>query len=67
MQCLHDQFTDMKSPFSQEYPFYVLIEIASKAGAVAEEGESGCSDLDRLFHLIEGAGELVKDGVVAQD
>ena len=58
------EFTpDAKSPFDKSHRFYVLIEIASKA--LSDESDDG--NLDRLFNLIEVAGDAVSDGVVAQD
>ena len=59
-----EQFSDHAvNPFQQEHPFYVLIEVASKS--LGEDEES--PNLDRLFNLIEHAGESITDGVVAQD
>ena len=59
-----EQFGDHAvDPFQQRHPFYVLIEVASKT--IGEDDES--PNLDRLFNLIEEAGETITDGVVAQD
>ena len=56
--------TIAKSPFAEEYPFYMLIEVASKQDPGSDNKNS---DLDRLFQLIESADSHILDGVVAQD
>ena len=68
-----DQFKDTRLPFNKNYPFYVLIEIASKENAASAAKEStddshtGGQDLDRLFKLFDTAESHIIDGVVAQD
>ena len=68
-----DQFKQTKLPFPKNYPFYVLIEIASKENAVSaaqestEDSHTGGQDLDRLFKLFDSAESHILDGVVAQD
>ena len=49
-----NQALNIKSPFDKEYPFYMLIEIASKETDVLEnDTENPTSDLDRFFQLFE--------------
>ena len=40
VQTVLDQFKDTRLPFNKNYPFYVLIEIASKENAAVAAKES---------------------------
>jgi len=68
---LHTDKQNAINPFSRTYPFYVIIETGSREVAKKEEssdsGQSGDADLDKLFQLFDHAGDLIIDGVVAQD
>ena len=53
-----EEYTACRSPFDEEYPFYMLIEQSSSQGKLSEFSENP---------LFDRVAEFMEDGIIAQD
>ena len=57
VRILRDIHPDAAYPFSEEHPFYALVEIASTAQDAESDNEDG--DLERMYNFIESIEDCI--------
>ena len=70
MDLVLSQLKSATYPFNQKFPFYVLFETASLSAPnhqATADTKKGDSEMDRIFKVLEKAGDLIIDGVIPQD